>query len=247
MPDIITTISNSLGTFFEINLFGIPLWLILILFGLFCYWLYKRTPKEEKYKEINLEKEVKKDVKNLFDISSLKMKGFKGNVLRIGYNIIGNVKEVIRYNWSKDLKTLNPLIKLKKEIKDDQEPYIFYGFYVVNKGLKGSFQLLFGRGKYFLVDNNLVELKNKEIIINPNSQFTKFLGVEIFSQKGSDVITDIAFKKTLEASLKEQVNFIPKMSFLETKQASRIAKYRELTKLEQEKYAKGLEKLVEED
>jgi hypothetical protein len=245
MPDVI---SDNINAFFKLNIAGIPLWAILGLIVVIVYlFILKNKPKEDKYRNIELRKEVRREIKQIFDVSEKNL-GY-GKILCIGPTKIGFIYKMINYNWS---KTLNSFTEIKTVALQNEKPHTnlksFYGFKVGRKGLLNRINILFGKGtKYYFVDANLVTFNPFEIVINPYSQYTDFIDVILFSQAGKEIIEDIAFKITLEKTLEAMVNHIPMMEYLEVNLAKTVAKYRELTKLEKEKYEGKIEKMVEDE
>ena len=235
---------------------GIPIWLWIVGVIAIGLWLKGRIkPKETEHKQISLEKEVYKDVKNLFNIASEKIALKYKYKLRIGYKVIGIITKAMIFNW--DYKKPNPKLKLPKETEQIKqlvkgEEIItgksFYAFVVYKDSFIGKIKHLFKlKGNYFFIDKDLITISSTDYLINPRSQFVRYLGIHIFSQEGKEIVSDIAFKLTLEKALEETVNFIPKLSFLETRLAKSVAKLREYTELEKKKYDQKIEKMIEDE
>jgi len=241
--DIITQI-------FQYNIAGIPIIIIAGVIAFLFYFLYK-PKKEDQYRKISLSKEVKREIKQIFDISEENL-GY-GKSLTIGPTKIGYIYKMINFNWS-DIHKGNPTSE--QEVKADELQKLkpeniqkqFYGFKVGKKGLVNKVMVnLFGKGtKYYFVDKELVTLNPLEVVINPYSQYVNFIDIIVFSEAGKGIISDIAFKLTLEQTLEDLLNYLPKMSYLELKQSKFAGKLDKLTEVESEKYKKRLETLTED-
>jgi len=208
--------------------------------------------KEDEYTEINLEREINNEVKALFDISSKKI--FKQKkLLRVGYNPIGRVVRIMDFNWSEKLiKNANPLKQVGKKTLSIISPKVhiksFYGFEIIKSNFLGKIKYIFGFGKFFfLVDKELITDNPSEYVINPNSQPNRyFKSIWIFSEAGKDALLNVADRITLTETLQALANFIPRMTYLETKTAKLILKAGKLADIEKEKYLGRIEKLEKE-
>lgn len=231
-----------------IDIFGLkigifPMWLIIIIAGIIFigYILFTRFKgvKKDEFKGINLKEEIKKEQEQLFSLIGIRQRnrwfrqggyiiGEVNRYAKIPFQIIGNskAKSVMQMTGKKDNKAV--------EISDN----IFYGLELIKYGFMNKILALIGKGMiYFLVDKEaLIEPEfNQDFVLTHNANFYNFGGWNIFSDKGQDFVSNIAFKLALENTLEGIVNNIPKNAYLELKTAKFSAKARELTKLEKEK------------
>jgi hypothetical protein len=260
---IIADIGNFLS---EKTIFNLPNWIVMVVLGLIALKVIASLkPKNKEYQRINLAKEVRKDLENKSKVfSNISRAGVKDkDIVRYGFSKIGYISRTALVYWKfeKDLKTgkvkLNFMatkkptqviteiiedgkikkLKPKKESKTEDilKPFYLIAFHEYNTKGRISRAIKF-RPKYMLVDINLVRLEADNIVIKENAQFNIYLDVFIFSELGKEVITDVAFKKNLELTLEEAVNYVPKQSFLETSVSHSVAKSKSEADIEKEKY-----------
>lgn len=236
---------------YDIRVYHLVIIGIVILFIV----IYKKRKqlfgkKEKEYKEIILKDEITEEVKDILDVGGKKI--FKEKrLLRIGYNIIGRITRIVKFHWDeektfvKNVKANKELQKLRDEVKGESNKNNFFLFEIIKKGMFGKIKYFFGFGKkYYLVDLEFVTNSPSEYMITPYAQYIKYFGnVYVFSKEGKKVIMNLADKLTLEQVLQEQVNFVPRMTFLEVRTAKFSAKARELSAIEKEKYASRIEAL----
>jgi hypothetical protein len=215
--------------------------------------------KVEKYKEIILSKEIEKEIKDLLEVSGNKIFRERRN-LRSGFNVIGRITRAVEFNWNletDEAKNPKPVIKtteqkdaeeLRNEIAKEDPPNNFFLFEVMKNDIIGKIKFIFNKGmKYFLVDRQFIDESPLEYIINPSAQHIRYFGeVYIFSTMGKNIIMNLADKMTLQQVLQEQVNFVPRMTFLEVKTARFSQRARELASIEQNKYESRVENLDKE-
>jgi hypothetical protein len=123
MADIITDFINAIIS-------NIPLIAIAIGIIFFILWLYRRSKKETPYEIIRLEKEVKKDMKDVFNLTKETI-GY-GKTLYIGSRNVGFILKSIIIPQYKTLdETLNNAKKHldKVEKKDDRLEFASKYFY----------------------------------------------------------------------------------------------------------------------
>ena len=248
----------------ESAFFGISNWILLAIIGVVFYWIWSRKPKESKYKSIVLEKEVKKDFEKMIEYYSTDLSLKSNTILKIGFNNIGIIRKASKINFPyektliEELKKKQPksegevikeLVTGKKEKKQKKETTTinqeFYLFRTNKASLVGKAMSLVGMNtKMTLVETGMVDVVGSDYVINPNSQFSEYLGIYVFSKSAKEYVTDIAYKLGKEQELEKFVNFVPLLTYLETNQAKISQRYRELTKLEREKYASKVDNLV---
>lgn len=232
----------------KIPLTDIPIVYIIIfgfiIIGVFLYFR-KQGSKEESFKRMSIYKSIKANSEKLCDIAEEDY-GL-GRNLKIGARDIGRVITAVYFNWytditkddikepeflkqiSENLKTNNALEKLKALVVDNTNNKTrvavpFYLFKVSGSGFVAALFARLGLGvKYYYVDKTLVSFSPFDIVINPNCSPTPFLDVVIFSEAGREVITDMAFKLSLENVLDELLNYTKKQTWLEVKQAENAA------------------------
>jgi len=102
-------------------------------------------------------------------------------------------------------------------------------------------------GNFFLIDKEfLIEpSKNQDFIIGEGTQFWKLAGISIFSEKGRKFVTDLVFKKIHEQVLEGELNFIPRMTYLEIRMAKTVEKGKLFTDLEKKRWSSQLEGLTD--
>jgi len=209
--------------------------------------------KEKEYKEIILKDEITDEVKDILDVGGKKI--FKEKrLLRIGYNIIGRITRIVYFHWdeektlAKNIKANEELKRLKKEVEGKGNKNNYFLFEVIKKSFFGKIKYFFGFGKkYYLVDIGFVTNSPSEYMITPYAQYIKYFGnVYVFSKEGKKIIMNLADKLTLEQVLQEQVNFVPRMTFLEVRTAKFSQKARELSEIESKKYQSRIEALEKE-
>jgi len=244
--DIMSSINTFVAILFQ-PILGVPLIILIGIVVFITWYLVKPKPKEE-LKHISLFKEVRKDMKELFSVAEEKL-GY-GKTLSIGIQKIGYILKMINFNW-RNVKG-NPIKELKLKALEKEKPQTsskqFYGFKVCQKGfVNKALANILGIGiKYYLIDKELCTINPFDVVINPLSQYTNYLGIMIFSNVGEQIISNVAYKKTLENTLEAMVNYIPKMSFIELQQSKFAGRLDKLTKLEKQKYKDRLENLIQE-
>jgi len=242
MPDIITMIGDIFNSFIgflgsevDLGIFGlkIPVWMIIGLFILLLINIIRKfKPKEESYKEIDLKKELKKDLKDFIDSYSEKIPISYNYKLMLDYKTIGLIKRISYTNWVKSDGKIG--LKLKKGVavitKEDLEEfratktkaksnplYLFEVYTGDNLITKAKFLLGF-KPKHFIVDKSLVT-RESNIFDIKNASFSSYLGVNIFSKETKGYVEDIAYKITHEEILKQITNFTPRAIYFDTQSA----------------------------
>jgi hypothetical protein len=215
--------------------------LVAVIIGavvIVLYFLFK-PKKEEKYKQLVLAKEIKKDLKSLFNMTEQSV-GY-GKDLYIGSRFIGFVLNsvFINFYYKNNPKKQKPMLDvtakaetMKKKFpeatdiveanikKEGLDYKVCLGFKVCGKSRFSRLLALFGFGiKYYIVDQEILDESTLAFNINPYSQPTRFLDVFIFSNVARKVVEEIAFKITREQELNSMVNFLPKLTFHELQQA----------------------------
>jgi hypothetical protein len=221
--------ADYIADFFSAKIYGIPIWfLVIITLFIFVVIYVKKNVKPKPFKKKVLKEEVDKDFKEEF-----KNTGFKVNKrLLLGFTTIGfALKQINAVDLPKLVKIKGKLIYSKNEGKN------IIAFSKCKPNPISRFLALLGiRIKYVLVDEEYLRYDNNTVIINPSANHSTFCGVLIFSTKAKEITENIAYKINRENELEELINFIPKMSYLETNVSSKVAELREKADIEKEKY-----------
>lgn len=145
-------------------------------------------------------------------------------------------QEVDKENSNSETKDeKKPKKKKEIEIKPIEELYCFK---VCDTGIRARLMAhFFNSGtSYFIVPKKLVKITAGAVVMEPNVSKDVYFKLIIFSESGKNLVDNITFKVQTEQLLKEFVNYIPKMNYLETDIASAIAKMRERAEIEKAKY-----------
>ncbi len=258
---VVENVTGVIEWFFQASIFGFPVWLAV---GLIVYVIseFYKPPKEEQYRKISLVKEVRRELNELFKTSEETIGQDK--TLSIGPVRVGSILKMI--NLNKGNKIFTKLKKKKKkepkekeeketkEIKKEEKPKKkpkeqpnFYGFKVVKNDIVSKLmaQILNKGYKVYLVEQSLCSIGPMDIVITPYSQYDNFIDVMIFSEAGKEIIMDIAYKLTLENTLEEMVNYVPKMSFLDSQQSKFAGRVDKMSDLEKQKYKDRLKSILD--
>lgn len=244
---------NEIINFFVQNI----IYIVIAIGVIYLAYTYLYKPgKEDKYKQLNISKEVKKDLKGLFDITGVSV-GY-GKTLYIGSIMSGFVLKQIFINYydKKEITAkVNKMLKkypeaeelLKDKFKKEipEEPKVFYGFKVCGKSFfRRLLANLLDIGVItYLVDKELVTETELSYNINPYSQPTKFLDIYIYSSIGKKAVEEIVFKIEREQVLGALVNFTPKLTFLELEQAKSKAQLEILEEINKKKRKEMIEEI----
>ncbi len=243
---VVEDITSIVSSFFEASILGIPIWLILGII-IFVITEFYKPKKEEKYREISLTKEVRREMNELFKVAQENLGHDK--ILSIGPIKVGNIVKMINYNFKKE----KPLKKRGRKPKEDKDkPKLkerdgkFYGFKVIKNDFisKVKARILDTGHKFYIVEQSLCQTGPFQVTINPYSQYTNFVDVMIFSEAGKEIIKDIAYKLTLENTLESMVNYVPKLSFLELAQSKFAGKMDKMNEMQRKQYDQRLEKMM---
>lgn len=209
---------------------GVPIWFLLLCAGIVMVFIYlyeKKKPKDEKYKQIDLEREIKRDLKETFELTKENI-GY-GKRLYIGSRLAGFVLKAITLNYYEE--DLGKSLKKKKitekfpeatQVTEEVAPKtILYGFEVCGKSrLNRALANLLGLGvSTYLVDKDLVKEQETTFNVNPYSQPTKYLSAWIFSKYGQGFLENLTYKFADEQKLQKFVNWLPELTYFEHNQA----------------------------
>lgn len=238
-------------SFFSDNLLNFAV-IFIIIFAI--YYLFFRGEKKDKFKPLILAKEVRKDLKSLFDLTEETF-GY-GKSLYIGSRFAGFVLNSIFINYYDRIEDTIKIAKLKEKYPEakelvekkykELEHKPFYAFKICGKGKVSRFMASwFDIGiKYILVDKSIIEEDLQNFKINPYSQPSQFLDVYIFSSAGKKFIDDIAYKIALEQQLESFANWIPKMTFHEIEQAKGKASLDSLEQIYEKRKKESIDELI---
>ncbi len=233
-------------------LFGIPAWAFLIVFFLIFVNIMKNwKPKEKEYKEIDLKKEIRTDLKDRFDSFSEVIPLRYIYKLTIGYKTIGVIKRISHADWiikkhklkekellkaSKGKGKLRVISKKKlKKIKKMKPSKLYKKIMIfevfTGDGIISRIKFLANfRAKYFIVDSDLVQQQGHYYDIQ-NATFSSYLGINVFSKETRGYIEDVSYKLTHEDLMKHIRNFTPRAIFLQNKASLLAQKGEVLEKL----------------
>lgn len=202
-------------------------WLLLlfIIGGIAAavYFFYKPV-KEPEYKKLNIEKEIKKHIKNVFDLTEENI-GY-GKTLYVGSRDAGFIIKSIHINQYQTLTETAQIADFLKKHPETAEIveksnekvkalYKLMGFQVCGRGRIKRVLAQLGIGiSYFLIEDILIKETETSFNINAYSQPVKSCGVWIFSSVGRSMIDEIAYKITDEQRLEALINTIPRSLFL---------------------------------
>lgn len=239
-----------------------PMGLLIIglIFGLIIVLKYFQKKGDKTFKTQKLEQTIKTDFKDYINLVGITQ---KNRYLRYSGFIIGKIIKIGKINfwfYKEDNPRAEAIFK-NKEIKTDEkfnelkekqiiEPYLFYEVMTRGIGLLPAIISFFGFGRtFFLIDSIFLNEpeKNQDFIIKDSTQFWNLAGIRIFSGKGKEFISDLAFKKVYEQIVQGEIEFIPKMTYLELRTAKVAEKAKLFAKIEGEKYKKQLEEFSEEE
>jgi len=236
----------------------IGLVLITILAGIFIYAKYY-AGKEKGYKTQKLDKTIQRDMKDIIQTTGIAQ---KKRLLRVGFIIIGKIESLskVLYYPEKDKfipKTEEKGRKVKKilerqttERKGDETPIEFIEIQTIPIGIIWELLKYFGIGfKYFLIEKefcNDVEM-NQDIIISENTQFWRVAGINVFSDAGRKFVETIAFKNIYSQILESELNYIPRLTFLEIAQGKLSEKAKLFTDLRKKYWEGQVEELAESE
>jgi hypothetical protein len=208
--------------------------LIFIIFELKS----KLDKKEKEFVKIPIEQRTIEDIKQRAG-----MFGYNTNYyLRVGFRYIGRIKNIAEFKSTIEYIEFG---QTKRKVKDAIDKN-FYLLKILDFGFIPLFKAIFlGKYIWFIIDTELIEFKTREAEVNPNHQAEYYNGVWIFSNEGKEVLHKIVFKSTLKEMAEGQINFLPKLEFIETKLSNIIARKREDALIEKEKY-KGQTESAEE-
>src|SRR3989304_321881 len=226
---------------------------LVAVVGIIFFLKYIRG-KEHAYKTQKLEKTVQEVMKDIMHTTGISQ---KNRLLRQGLIIIGKITTIAKVNYYPDVENNpHPKNKSKAELITEVQtpkdlsinPYEFIGFKVIGMDLLSKILALLGLGgNFFLIDKEfLIEpSKNQDFIIGEGTQFWKLAGISIFSEKGRKFVTDLVFKKIHEQVLEGELNFIPRMTYLEIRMAKTVEKGKLFTDLEKKRWSSQLEGLTD--
>lgn len=202
-------------------------WLfIMVVIGGFAaiIWYFGKPKGEEKYKKLDIEKEIKRHLAATFSLTEENI-GY-GKTLYIGSRNAGFILKSIYINQYEKLTDTVRIAKLKAQAdyakefieesnKDLTVMHKMMGFQVCKKGRISQILAQLGFGvEYFLIEVSLVSETETSFNINPYSQPIKSCGVWIFSNTGRVMVDEIAYKISDEQRLETLINTIPRSLFL---------------------------------
>ncbi len=237
----------------------IGLILITILAGIFLYAKYFAS-KEKGYKTQKLDRTIQRDLKDIISTTGITQ---KNRMLRIGFIIIGKIESLskVLYYPEKDTfvqkaddkggKKVKKILQIQpSERKGDEQAIEFIEIQTIPIGFIWQILKFFGIGfKYFLIEKefcNDVET-NQDVVISENTQFWRVAGINVFSDVGRRFIETIAFKNIYSQILESELNYIPRLTYLEISQGKLSEKAKLFTDLRKKYWEGQVEELSESE
>jgi len=234
-----------------------PLGLITIAIFVGIIVLFKYYSKvQPSYKTKKLEEVLSEDFENRITVMGIR---HKHRLLRKGYHILGRVikstdiffiKPTDDKTSKKGRKVRDVISKKdKSKIKETDARTEFIELAIIPLGFFAMLKGMLGLGhRYVLIDKEyLVDPEhNTDFIIEEQTQYWNIGGINIFSSKGIDFVSEIVFKKIHEQNLESGMNFYPLQTYLQVKQSEKIARAREFTRLEKDRWSSKLEDLTDD-